>query len=183
MANINALIFEQRPAHGIPEEKYYPCDEYGESLGWGGDYFLLVKKKEAHYYASGALDNKYKIVMEEGKIYFDEYIFTDFSSRRKLGKDARYEVNYNEESGLLSDQLVFIGANTEGAEEGPLEVGTIFNFSENAIQELQQGIYATDDGMSSVTLVDDKYIFDRHSRTSYRPTGNYTINNGKLTRF
>jgi hypothetical protein len=93
--------------------------------------------------------------------------------------------NYTDKSELLfeigDDQLVFIGANTEGVEEGPLEVGTIFKFSENAFQELQQGVYATDDGMASVTLVDDQYIFDRHSGTNYRPTGNYTIDNGKLT--
>ena len=101
-------------------------------------------------------------------------------------ENGKLILSYTDKSELLfeigDDQLVFIGANTEGAEEGPLEAGTIFNFSENAIQELQQGIYATDDGMASVTLVDDnKYIFDRHSGTSYRPTGNYTIVNGKLT--
>jgi len=88
--------------HEMPEGKYYPCDENGERLGWGGDYFLLVEKKEAQYFSSGLLSHKFKIVMEEGKMYFDEYIFTDFLSRRKKGKDARYEVNYDEESGILS---------------------------------------------------------------------------------
>ncbi len=90
------------PAHGIPEGKYYPCDENGERLWGAHDYFLYVENKEAQYFSSGLLNNKFKIVMEEGKIYFDEYIFTDFPSRTKKGKDFRYEVHYDEKSGLLS---------------------------------------------------------------------------------
>lgn len=89
------------PAHGIEKGKYRPCNENGQSLGWGEDYFLEVENKEAKYYSSGQLSNKYKIVVEEGKIYFDEYIFTDFFSGRKLGNKTRYEVKYDEKTGLL----------------------------------------------------------------------------------
>ena len=28
------------PAHGIPEGKYYPCDEYGQSYGGSGLLFI-----------------------------------------------------------------------------------------------------------------------------------------------
>jgi hypothetical protein len=96
------------PAHGIPEGKYYPCDEYGQSLGGGADYFLLVEKKKAMYYSSGLLSNKYKIVMEEGKIYFDEYVFTDFISGTKHGNNSRNEAKYDEKTGLLYIGWYFI---------------------------------------------------------------------------
>lgn len=47
--------------------------------------------------------------------------------------------------------------------------------------ELKQGDYITDDGLASVTLsVDNEFAFVRHNATSYVPTGNYSINKGKL---
>ena len=47
--------------------------------------------------------------------------------------------------------------------------------------ELKQGVYVTDDGLSSVTLTtDNEFAFVRHLATSYVPTGNYSINKGKL---
>jgi hypothetical protein len=47
--------------------------------------------------------------------------------------------------------------------------------------ELKQGVYVTEDGLASVTLsADNEFIFVRHIATSYVPTGNYSIQKGKL---
>lgn len=47
--------------------------------------------------------------------------------------------------------------------------------------EVKQGIYVTDDGMASVTLLaDNEFIFVRHIATSYVPAGKYSIKKGKL---
>ncbi|MCL2062463.1 MAG: hypothetical protein FWH03_07585 [Firmicutes bacterium] len=81
------------------------------------------------------------------------------------------------------DQVTFIGAMEEGlfVEEGPVSVGKEFKFVGSTTQELRQGVYSTDDGLSSITLYgENEYIFNRHIATSYRPTGNYSVTNGKL---
>lgn len=47
--------------------------------------------------------------------------------------------------------------------------------------ELKHGVYVTDDGLASVTLSgDNEFAFVRHHASSYVPTGNYSIKNGKL---
>lgn len=84
---------------------------------------------------------------------------------------------------IRNDELVFIGANKNDilTEEGLVNTGTIFKFIENHEQTIAEGNYVTDDGLSSITLLDgNKYIFNRHISASYRPTGNYSVVDGKL---
>jgi hypothetical protein len=48
--------------------------------------------------------------------------------------------------------------------------------------ELKKGIYRTDDGLESITLLeDDQFIFNRNIMASYRPEGSYSIKKDNLT--
>lgn len=48
--------------------------------------------------------------------------------------------------------------------------------------ELKIGIYKSEDGLASVTLLEDnKFIFNRNIMSSYHPVGSYGIKKDKLT--
>lgn len=88
-------------SHNIPNGEYVPTDVEMSHFnlrpeGNTIDYFWRIKGGNADFYVSGAHTYKCKIIVKEGKMYFEGRTWFDIFSWRELGVVFKYEIRYDE---------------------------------------------------------------------------------------
>lgn len=88
-------------SHNIPNGEYAATDVEMRHFtlrpeGDTTDYFWRIKGENADFYVSGSHTYRCKIIVEEGKFYFEGRKWFDILSWRELGVVFKYEIRYDE---------------------------------------------------------------------------------------
>jgi len=100
------LFFTSKPNHDIPMGEYieinYGTETYALRGDNGYDYFWVIKKDTAIYYASGVLTYKCDIIIEDDQIYFKGKTWFDLIFWQEKGEVFMYEITYDAQNGTFT---------------------------------------------------------------------------------
>lgn len=99
-------FFTIKPNHDIPRGEYIETD-YGTNMfvlrGENKyDYFWVIKKDTALYYASGLLTYKCEIIIDEDQMYLKGITWFDLISWQEKGEVFMYEITYDAQNATFT---------------------------------------------------------------------------------
>ena len=100
------LFFTSKTNHNIPMGEYIETDYGTDTFVLRGDnnydYFWVIKKDTANYYASGVLTYKCDIIIDDNQMYLKGRTWFDLVFWREKGEVFLYEITYDAQDGTFT---------------------------------------------------------------------------------